>query len=65
MIWSIFESHYPDPATFVPSITAVVLAWCYAFTTWLEQDDNEDFVDKLLDVLKNVGTLELVLNVSI
>jgi hypothetical protein len=62
-LWSIFETHYQDPGTFVPSVTAVVVAWCDAFGAWLERDENEESVDKLLDYLKTVGRLELILNV--
>jgi hypothetical protein len=65
IIWTIFERHYPDPGTFIPSVTVVLAAWCDAFLFWLERVDNEEAVDKLLNILKTVGRLELALNVCI
>ena len=63
IIWGVFEKHYPDPATFVPSIAAVVVAWSDAFVRWLEQGENEELVDKLLEALATVGSLKLGLDV--
>lgn len=60
-----FQKHYPDPGTFIPSIARNVHTWCDAFLSWIERADNEESVDKLLDELKNVGRLEIVLNVCI
>jgi hypothetical protein len=63
ILWGIFQQHYPDPGTFIPSVAAVVIAWCETFVSWLERAENEESVEKLLDILKNVGRLELALNV--
>ena len=63
LLWAVFEQHYPDLGTFVPSIVAVVVAWCDAFLPWLERSENEELVDKLLDALRTVGRLELRLDV--
>ncbi|KIM94338.1 hypothetical protein OIDMADRAFT_184416 [Oidiodendron maius Zn] len=64
ILWAISKEHYPDPATFVPTLATVLTAWCDAFISWLENPDNEETVDILLDKLKEVGRFELVLNTS-
>jgi hypothetical protein len=65
ILWAISKEHYPDPATFVPTLATVLIAWCDAFIPWLENSDNEETVDILLDKLKEVGRFELVLNVPL
>jgi hypothetical protein len=65
ILWGIYKDHYPDPATFVPTVAAAITAWCDAFISWLESSDNEESVDMLLDKLKEVGRFELVVNVNI
>jgi hypothetical protein len=65
MLWESLKSHYPDPATFIPSITAVVIAWCDAFTAWMEAEESEELVEKLLDILKGERRLALFLEVRL
>jgi hypothetical protein len=62
MLWNTLSAHYPDQATFAPSIAVVVTTWCDAFTRWLEDEANEEPVEKLLDAVKG-GTLNIVLEV--
>jgi hypothetical protein len=63
MIWSEFQSNYPDNATFIPSVIAAVVAWCDAFVDWLERDENQDSVDKVIDGLGTKGRMQLLLKV--
>jgi hypothetical protein len=39
------------------------MAWCDAFTSWLESEENEEPVEKLLDGLKSKNRLEIVIEV--
>jgi hypothetical protein len=63
MLWDTLKPYYPDQATFIPKISETVVAWCDAFTSWLESEDNEADVEKLLDLLKNGSRLKLMLEV--
>ncbi len=63
MLWKTLQAHYPDPATFVPSIASTLIAWCDAFLPWLENEENEAQVEVLLEVLKSRSKLEIVLQV--
>ena len=63
MLWKTLQVAYPDNSTFVPSIATVIVTWCDAFTTWLESDENEEPVEKLLDALKSRNRLEIVIEV--
>jgi hypothetical protein len=63
MLWTTLHSYYPDQATFVPNVASVITIWCQAFTTWLEDESNEEAVERLLDALKGVGSLKLALEV--
>lgn len=63
MLWKTLQPRYPDQATFIPSIANVLVTWCDAFMAWLESEENEGEVDKLLDDLKQRGRVEVVLEV--
>jgi hypothetical protein len=63
MLWKTLQVFYPDPSTFVPYVAKVLITWCDAFGTWLETEENEEVVEKLLDELKGKGRVELVLEV--
>ena len=39
--------------------------WCDAMVAWLESDDNEDQVDKMLDGLKARGKLDIAIEVCL
>src|SRR5450756_603628 len=54
MLWKTLQAFYPDNATFVPNIAAVIINWCDAFMSWLESEENEDAAEKLLDALKSM-----------
>ncbi|KAE9376474.1 hypothetical protein N431DRAFT_542103 [Stipitochalara longipes BDJ] len=64
MLWKTLQVSYPDNSTFVPSVATVVITWCDAFTTWLEDEENEEPVEKLLDALKSKNRLEIVIEIS-
>ncbi|KAF4635046.1 hypothetical protein G7Y89_g3042 [Cudoniella acicularis] len=64
MLWKTLQSFYPDNATFVPSIANIVISWCEAFLGWIEREENEEQVEKLLDGLKGKGKVEIVLEIS-
>ncbi len=64
MLWKTLQVFYPDNSTFVPSIAKVIITWCEAFTSWLENDENEEPVEKLLDALKARTRLEIVIEVT-
>jgi hypothetical protein len=63
MLWKTLQVFYPDNSTFVPSVAKVIITWCDAFTSWLESDENEEPVEKLLDALKSRTRLEIVMEV--
>lgn len=63
MLWKTLQPRYPDQATFIPSIANVLVTWCDAFTAWLEGEENEEDVEKLLDDLMQRGRVEIVLEV--
>jgi hypothetical protein len=65
MVWGTVEEFYPDASTFIPSVATVVIAWCDAFTSWVEDDSNEENADRVLEHLKGVGRLELNLEVFV
>ncbi len=63
MLWKTLQAYFPDSSTFVPSIASTVTTWCDAFTSWIETEENEEQVDKLLDALKAWTRLEIILEV--
>jgi hypothetical protein len=63
MLWKTLQASYPDNSIFVPSIATVIITWCDAFTSWLESEENEEPVEKLLDGLKSRSRLEIVMEV--
>jgi hypothetical protein len=63
MLWKTLQVSYPDNSSFVPSIATVIMAWCDAFTSWFESEENEEPVEKLLDGLKSKNRLEIVIEV--
>jgi hypothetical protein len=65
MLWKTLQVFYPDNSTFVPSVAKVITTWCDAFTSWLESDENEEPVEKLLDALKSRTRLEIVMEVRL
>ena len=65
MLWKNLQIYYPDPSTFVPGIAQVIIMWCDAMVAWLESDDNEDQVDKMLDGLKARGKLDIAIEVCL
>jgi hypothetical protein len=65
MLWSTLKPYYPDPATFIPSMVIILKAWVEAFTTWLEDEGNEEAVDRMLGALKSVQGLMLALEVIV
>ncbi|KFY21557.1 hypothetical protein V493_07294 [Pseudogymnoascus sp. VKM F-4281 (FW-2241)] len=54
ILWAALQSYYADPAVFIPSIASVLVSWCDVFTAWLEAEENEDGVEKLLEEMKPV-----------
>lgn len=64
MIWEEVKTSYPDPATFIPIVSDVVIAWCDALAVWLDSDKNEPSVERLLDSLTRDTRLRLFLEVK-
>lgn len=62
MLWTTLQPHYPDPATFIPSVARVLVAWCDVFTGWLEAEENEDGVERLLEEMNS--TVKVVIEVG-
>jgi hypothetical protein len=62
MLWAALQPHYPDSATFIPTIARVLVAWCDVFTAWLEAKENEDGVERLLEEMNSV--VKVVIEVS-
>jgi hypothetical protein len=65
MLWETLKPYYPDPATFIPKISGIIIAWCDAFIFWLENEDNEKAVERVLDILKGTSRLNLLLEVGL
>jgi hypothetical protein len=59
------KPYYADPATFIPKISGIIIAWCDAFVLWLENEDNEKAVERVLDILKGACRLNLWIEVSL
>ena len=64
MLWTSVKEYYPDQTTFIPNISTIVIAWCEAFSTWLENDENSEGVERMLDALKTTNGVKLVLEVT-
>ncbi|OBT84809.1 hypothetical protein VE02_06928 [Pseudogymnoascus sp. 03VT05] len=54
ILWAALQPYYDDPATFIPGIARVLVSWCDVFTAWLEAEENEDGVERLLEEMKPV-----------
>jgi len=63
MLWESLKPSYPDPSTFIPTISNTLIAWCDCFTSWLENEDNEEAIEKFLDGLKG-GNCRIYLEVN-
>ena len=57
LLWSELQRFYPNPETFVPSITSVVEAWAECLYARLEDEGNAAWTEKLLDHVMDHGTL--------
>ncbi|KAL5314135.1 hypothetical protein ACEPPN_018559 [Leptodophora sp. 'Broadleaf-Isolate-01'] len=64
MLWKSLQAHYPDSSTFVPDVASTILAWCDAFLSWLENNENEAHVETLLDFLQSKSRVEISLEIS-
>ncbi|CZR61868.1 uncharacterized protein PAC_11765 [Phialocephala subalpina] len=64
MLWKTLQAYYPDSSTFVPTIASTIITWCDALMSWLESEENEEDVEKLLEALKARSRLELCLEIS-
>jgi hypothetical protein len=64
MLWTELKPYHPDPSTFVPSVCAVVKAWCDALTTLLDDEKNEGWIEKVLEELGKWRSLKLRIEVS-
>ncbi|KAH6673495.1 hypothetical protein B0J14DRAFT_638516 [Halenospora varia] len=64
MLWKTLQEFFPDNSTFVPGIVSIVITWCEAFNSWLEDDKNQEQVDELLESMKSRARLEIVLEIS-
>lgn len=69
MLWESLQPHYPDSSTFVPTIANIVIAWCEAFASWLENADSKTDaatdVDRFVEEINDVGKVQLILEVRI
>ncbi|OBT53216.1 hypothetical protein VE04_05941 [Pseudogymnoascus sp. 24MN13] len=54
ILWAALQPYYDDPATFIPGIARVIVSWCDVFTAWLEAEENEDGVERLLEEMNPV-----------
>ena len=57
LLWSELQRFFPDPETFIPSITSVVLAWAECLLARLEDEGNAAWTEKLLVVVMEQGTV--------
>lgn len=62
ILWAALQPYYADSATFIPTIANVIASWCDVFSTWLEAEENEDGVEKLLEEMK--PSVKVVVEVS-
>ena len=51
-LWKALQAYYPHPPTFVPGIASAIGTWCDAFTVSLENEENEEQVERFIDALK-------------
>ncbi|KAF2495273.1 hypothetical protein BU16DRAFT_527149 [Lophium mytilinum] len=63
MLWAELQPHYPDTSTFIPSVCAVVSAWCDALTTLLDDEKNEEWTEKVLEELGKTHKVKIRLEV--
>jgi len=63
LLWTDLESVYSDAGTFVPSVAAVVAAWCSSIETLLEKEENEEWADTALDKMASSLGVNLRLEV--
>lgn len=63
ILWATLQSYYVDPAVFIPSVSSVLVSWCDVFTAWLEAEENEDWVEKLIEEMRPV--VKIVIGVSL
>lgn len=62
ILWAALQPYYVDPATFIPNIASVLVSWCDVFTAWLEAEENEEGVERLLEEMKPL--VKVVVEVS-
>ncbi|OBT66051.1 hypothetical protein VE03_03265 [Pseudogymnoascus sp. 23342-1-I1] len=62
ILWAALQPYYVDPATFIPGIARVLVSWCDVFTAWLEAEENEDGVERLLEEMK--PAIKIVIEIS-
>ncbi|KAF2807624.1 uncharacterized protein BDZ99DRAFT_522249 [Mytilinidion resinicola] len=63
MLWAEMQPHCPDTSTFIPSVCAIVSAWCDALTTLLDDEKNEKWADKVLEELSKTNRVKIRLEV--
>jgi hypothetical protein len=52
ILWNALSKHFPDPASFVPTVASIFVAWCKSLMEIAENEDNEDWTETLLEKLK-------------
>jgi hypothetical protein len=52
ILWNALSKHFPDPASFVPVVASMFVAWCKSLIEIAEDERNEDWTDTLLEKLK-------------
>ncbi|KAH8593829.1 hypothetical protein B0O99DRAFT_688267 [Bisporella sp. PMI_857] len=64
MLWETLKPYYSDPSSFIPSVTNILIAWCDAFSAWLENSNNEEDVENILEILSSFQMVKIVIENS-
>lgn len=63
LLWTALGKHFPDPGTFIPAISSVVISWCKAMVDLAEDERNAAWTDELLEKLTQTHALKLIIEV--
>jgi hypothetical protein len=65
LLWTELKTNFKEPDQFVPTIAGATASWARALKSICDIDENEDWVEELLERVKNAGSmLRLELEVS-
>jgi hypothetical protein len=57
LLWTELKAHFKEPEQFVPNIASATAAWARALKNICDMDENEDWVEELLERVKSAGSM--------